>query len=228
MIANNPDPPGQAAVDRGRRRRADPSVRRLQRGRRGALRGRAHPQRGRTRQRREPVPSCTAPRPSRGCSKRPCCRPASRTACTAACDSSSAPRSRMRWPTCAWYRTATTTRRSRRAVNQPPRGIGPAHADAVRAHARDFSVPVAVAGGRWPAALAVRCPRAPQLHCAVSRPDRERSMPTAPTRPRKRADFVIEASHLGAFRKSRDGRGRDRIETWKNWSTPVASSSSPM
>jgi superfamily I DNA/RNA helicase len=49
---------------------------------------------------------------SRGCSKRRCCRPASRTGSTAACGSSSAPRSRTRWPICAWCRTATTTRRS--------------------------------------------------------------------------------------------------------------------
>ena len=44
VIANNPDPAGQAAVDRGRRGRTDPRLRRLQRGRRGALRDRPYPQ----------------------------------------------------------------------------------------------------------------------------------------------------------------------------------------
>jgi DNA helicase II / ATP-dependent DNA helicase PcrA len=44
-----------------------------------------------------------------GCWKARSSTPACRTACTAACASSSAPRSSTRWPTCASWRTPTTT-----------------------------------------------------------------------------------------------------------------------
>jgi len=57
-------------------------------------------------------PSSIARTPSRGCSRNTCSRRASPTACTAACDSSSARKSRTRSPTCGSSRTATTMRRS--------------------------------------------------------------------------------------------------------------------
>ena len=61
-----------------------------------------HPRmdRARAAQRRESR-SCIARTRSRACSKKRSSRRAFRTACTAACGSSSAPKSRMRWPTCA-------------------------------------------------------------------------------------------------------------------------------
>ncbi len=71
---------------------------------------REHVARGRPQRARSP--SCTARTRSRGCSRRRSCRRAFRTGCTAACVSSSAPRSRTRSPTCACCPTAATTPRS--------------------------------------------------------------------------------------------------------------------
>jgi DNA helicase-2/ATP-dependent DNA helicase PcrA len=54
-------------------------------------------------------PCSTAAMHRAACSRARCSTPACPTACTAACASSSAPRSSTRWPTCACWRTPTTT-----------------------------------------------------------------------------------------------------------------------
>ena len=56
-------------------------------------------------------PSSTAPTPSRGCWRKPCCGRRFPTASTAASASSSVQRSRTPWPTCACSTAAATTRR---------------------------------------------------------------------------------------------------------------------
>ena len=110
LIAHNVQAPGQEPAHRGRARRAGAGGRGDQRLRRGAVAA------------RRTARSCTAAacraRRSRcstaatrraGCSRVRCSTPASRTASMAACASSSAPRSSTRWPTCACWRTRTTT-----------------------------------------------------------------------------------------------------------------------
>jgi DNA helicase-2/ATP-dependent DNA helicase PcrA len=54
-------------------------------------------------------PCSTVPTPSRAPSSTPCSAPDCPTRSTAACAFSSAPRSSMPWPTCAWSPTRTTT-----------------------------------------------------------------------------------------------------------------------
>ena len=129
-----PRAPRQEAVDRRRRGRADRPVRRLQRGGRGALRGRAHPRVDRA--------TAAAPATARVLyrSQRAVARDrraaasgrACPTACTAASASSSAWRSRTRSPTCAWSRNRDDDAAFERAVNTPPRGIGERTLDEVR------------------------------------------------------------------------------------------------
>ncbi len=99
-----------------------------------------------------------------------------------------------------------------RAVNQPPRGIGPRTLDAVRSHARDFACSL------WQAAhdllkgkaMPARAANALQAfidlieECQVKTRDFD-LYDTSVT--------VIEASGLGPhFEKSKDGKGQDRLE----------------
>ncbi len=99
-----------------------------------------------------------------------------------------------------------------RAVNQPPRGIGPRTLDAVRAHARDFGCSLWQAAGDLlrGGAMAARAANALRgfldLVEEIDANSAEDALP-------ERAAFVIEASHLKEhFEKSRDGKGQDRIE----------------
>ena len=99
-----------------------------------------------------------------------------------------------------------------RAVNQPPRGIGPKTLDAVRSHARDFGCSLWQAsrelleGGTMPARAANALRGFLDLveEAAVSSRDYELK------------DVIIEVvthSELKEhFQKSRDGKGQDRIE----------------
>ena len=99
-----------------------------------------------------------------------------------------------------------------RAVNQPPRGIGPKTLDAVRSHARDFGCSLWQAsrelleGGTMPARAANALRGFLDLveEAAVSSRDYELK------------DVIIEVvTHsklTDHFRKSRDGKGQDRIE----------------
>lgn len=99
-----------------------------------------------------------------------------------------------------------------RAVNQPPRGIGPRTLDAVRAHARDFGCSLWQAagdllrGGAMPARAANALRGFLDLIEEIDAGSINGDLAG-------RADFVIEASHLKEhFEKSRDGKGPDRIE----------------
>ncbi len=99
-----------------------------------------------------------------------------------------------------------------RAVNQPPRGIGAKTLDAVRDHARDFGTSLwhaseeLLRGGGMPA----RAARAlGEFRDLIARMADE----TADAELDGRVERVIELSRLpGHFEKSRDGRGRDRVE----------------
>ncbi len=118
----------QEPVDQRRAGRADPALCRLQRARRGRLRRRIASASGRRRggARREIAMLYRSNAQSR-VFEEAFLSAASRTASTAACASSSAPRSRTRSPTCGSSRTATTTPRSsawsicRRAASAPRR-----------------------------------------------------------------------------------------------------------
>jgi DNA helicase-2/ATP-dependent DNA helicase PcrA len=99
-----------------------------------------------------------------------------------------------------------------RAVNQPPRGIGPRTLDAVRAHARDFGCPLwqaaldLLAGGAMPA-------RAANALRGFIELVEESAAATAGMGLADLAAQVIERSGLPEhFRRSRDGKGQDRIE----------------
>ncbi len=98
-----------------------------------------------------------------------------------------------------------------RAVNQPPRGIGPRTLDALRAHARDFGCSLwraareLIDGGR----MASRARNALLGFLELIDACDE----DGDARLDERVESVIEASGLVAyFKKSRDGRGEDRIE----------------
>ncbi|MCB1802733.1 MAG: ATP-binding domain-containing protein, partial [Gammaproteobacteria bacterium] len=99
-----------------------------------------------------------------------------------------------------------------RAVNQPPRGIGPRTLDAVRAHARDFNCSLWQAasdllrGGAMAARAANALRGFQELIEEIDANSADEGMA-------ERAGFVVEASHLKEhFEKSRDGKGQDRIE----------------
>ncbi|HOP17156.1 MAG TPA: 3'-5' exonuclease, partial [Gammaproteobacteria bacterium] len=99
-----------------------------------------------------------------------------------------------------------------RAVNQPPRGIGPRTLDAVRAHARDFACSLWQAAGDLLRGGAMTARAANALRGFLDLVE-EIDANSADGDLAGRADFVIEASHLkGHFEKSRDGKGQDRIE----------------
>ncbi len=99
-----------------------------------------------------------------------------------------------------------------RAVNQPPRGIGPKTLDAIRAHARDFgcslwqAAKALLAGG----AMAKRAKGALSGFVGLLEEERSaaRDLPLG-----EAVEKLVSASGLKEhFRKSRDGRGLDRIE----------------
>ena len=99
-----------------------------------------------------------------------------------------------------------------RAVNQPPRGIGPRTLDAVRAHARDFVCSLWQAaddllrGGAMPARAANALRGFLELVDGLDADSAGLGLA-------ERADQVIAASRLKEhFDKSRDGKGQDRIE----------------
>ncbi|MEN8177770.1 MAG: DNA helicase II [Pseudomonadota bacterium] len=99
-----------------------------------------------------------------------------------------------------------------RAVNMPPRGIGPKTVDGVRAHARDFSCSLwrattdLLKGG----ALPKRASGALQgFHDLIE----ELRVDTAPLSLPEKVDQILAASRLPQhFEKSRDGKGIDRKE----------------
>ncbi|WP_428623327.1 DNA helicase II [Sedimenticola sp.] len=99
-----------------------------------------------------------------------------------------------------------------RAVNQPPRGIGPRTLDAVRAHARDFGCSL------WQAAQdlvqgGAMAKRAASALNAFLELIAEQQASTQGLVLHELADQVISAAGLAEhFRKSRDGKGQDRVE----------------
>ena len=99
-----------------------------------------------------------------------------------------------------------------RAVNQPPRGIGPRTLDAVRAHARDFGCSLWQAAGDLLRGGAMPARAANALRGFLDLIE-EIDVGSVDGDLAGRADFVIEASHLKEhFEKSRDGKGQDRVE----------------
>ncbi|MCB1785422.1 MAG: DNA helicase II [Gammaproteobacteria bacterium] len=99
-----------------------------------------------------------------------------------------------------------------RAVNQPPRGIGPRTLDAVRAHARDFACSLWQAAGDLLRGGAMAARAANALRGFLDLIE-EIDANSAGSGLPERAAFVIEASHLREhFEKSRDGKGQDRLE----------------
>lgn len=99
-----------------------------------------------------------------------------------------------------------------RAVNQPPRGIGPRTLDAVRGHARDFGCSL------WQAAQALikggaMTNRAATALNAFLELIAEQQASVQGLSLHEMADQVVAASGLAEhFRKSRDGKGQDRVE----------------
>ena len=99
-----------------------------------------------------------------------------------------------------------------RAVNQPPRGIGPRTLDAVRAHARDFGCSLWKAcedllkGGSMPA----RAANALRGYLGLIE---ELAVETADMELQDLVAQAVDRSGLPAhFQKSRDGKGQDRVE----------------
>ncbi|HEB95002.1 MAG TPA: DNA helicase II [Sedimenticola thiotaurini] len=99
-----------------------------------------------------------------------------------------------------------------RAVNMPPRGIGPRTLEAVRAHARDFGCSL------WRAAEELiggggMTRRAANALSAFLDLIREQAATSHDLSLPELADQVVTASGLPEhFRKSRDGKGQDRVE----------------
>ena len=163
-------PHRQESVDQRRAGRADPALRRLQRARRGGLRHRPHPRAGsQGRPAQRAARSCIARTRSRAPSKKRCCRRAFRIACTAACASSSAPKSRTRSPICACSSSRADDASFERVVNLPTRGIGAQDArhrprtTRARTHARMWEAAGACIGSE----LGARAGAAPaRLHAA--------------------------------------------------------------
>ena len=99
-----------------------------------------------------------------------------------------------------------------RAVNQPPRGVGPKTLDAVRAHARDFGCSLwhasteLLRGGAMAARAANALRAFLELVEETAVGGERLDLP-------ERAASVIDASRLREhFEKSRDGKGQDRLE----------------
>ncbi|MGD2117677.1 MAG: DNA helicase II [Chromatiales bacterium] len=99
-----------------------------------------------------------------------------------------------------------------RAVNQPPRGIGPRTLDAVRAHARDFACSMWQASNDLLKGKAMAARAANALTAFIRLID-ELAQQTDGLELYEQSSLVIEASGLTEhFQKSRDGKGQDRIE----------------
>ncbi|MGV6826971.1 MAG: DNA helicase II [bacterium] len=99
-----------------------------------------------------------------------------------------------------------------RAVNQPPRGIGPRTLDAVRAHARDFGCSLWQASQELVDGGSMAARAANALRGFIDLIE-EQAASTADMSLWDQAEQVISASGLPAhFEKSRDGKGQDRIE----------------
>ena len=99
-----------------------------------------------------------------------------------------------------------------RAVNMPPRGIGPRTLDGVRAHARESGCALwqaaenLLSGG----AMTKRASNALQAFLELIE---EQRVATNGLALHELADQVINSSNLSEhFRKSRDGKGQDRVE----------------
>ena len=99
-----------------------------------------------------------------------------------------------------------------RAVNQPPRGIGPRTLDAVRAHARDFGCPLWQASDALIKGGGMSKRAANALRGFLDLIDEARvsvaQMPLSDTV----AQMIAASGLTEHFRKSRDGRGLDRVE----------------
>ena len=164
LIANNPGRLGKKLwTDGGRRRAASTCTPRSTSATRRASSSSASAsgcRRGGATRRRDPLPLQRAVARVRRSADLPRACP---TRCTAACASSSAPRSRMRWPTCASSPTAPTTPSFERVVNT-------ADARHRRAHARRGAPPAPRAEG-VPLAVAARQAR----HAATCWPARSRN-----------------------------------------------------
>ncbi len=99
-----------------------------------------------------------------------------------------------------------------RAINQPPRGIGPRTLDAVRAHARDFGCSMWQAteellrGGKMAARAANALKGFIELieELSIATADMELADLTA--------EVINQSRLVEHFQKSRDGKGQDRIE----------------
>ena len=200
---------------------------RVQRARRGRLRAcsriRDWVARGGNRARRRR--SCTARTRSRACSRRSCSRRACPTGSTAACGSSSAPRSRTRSPTCASSPTATTTPSFERVVNLPTRGIGARTLEVLRdARARQRA---ARCGSRRAAPARRSSARAPRAPAGLPRADRAarrrhaRAAAARAGRPRDPGERPHRALPQGQGRPA----ARRASRTSRSWSAPRAASS---
>lgn len=99
-----------------------------------------------------------------------------------------------------------------RAVNQPPRGIGPRTLDAVRSHARDFSCSLWQASQDLLRGNAMPARAANALRAFIELIE-QLSLDTAEHDLYDQCTLVIEASGLAEhFQKSKDGKGQDRVE----------------
>ncbi len=99
-----------------------------------------------------------------------------------------------------------------RAVNMPPRGIGPRTLDGVRAHAREFSCPLWQAAGELLSGGALPKRATTALKAFIELIE-EMAAATDALPLAEQVDHVISTSGLPVhFEKSRDGRGTDRIE----------------
>ncbi len=99
-----------------------------------------------------------------------------------------------------------------RVVNQPPRGIGPRTLDAVRAHARDFGCSLWQASEELLKGNAMAARAANALRGFIELAD-ELAVATEGMELQQIAAHIIEHAGLPEhFKKSRDGKGQDRIE----------------
>jgi DNA helicase-2/ATP-dependent DNA helicase PcrA len=99
-----------------------------------------------------------------------------------------------------------------RAVNQPPRGLGPRTLEAVRAHGRDFGCSLWQAAGDLLRGGGMPARAANALRAFIELVE-EIDAGSADGDLAERAAFALETSQLRAhFEKSRDGKGQDRIE----------------
>jgi DNA helicase-2/ATP-dependent DNA helicase PcrA len=99
-----------------------------------------------------------------------------------------------------------------RAVNQPPRGIGPRTLAAVRDHARDFGCSLWQASEALLQGDAMAARAANALRGFIELME-ELAAATQDMELQQQAAHVIEQSRLTEhFKKSRDGKGQDRIE----------------